>query len=87
MYSVSVHAIFLAVYSFRAINNPSFVVRIKYLQCKDGFLLHLLACTCSWKPLWKDYTFDVYVEVKNQKCRPKYYHIYSVPLFSVLCVF
>jgi len=43
MFSVFEHAIFLTVYSLRATINPSFVVRIKYLQCKDGsiFIAHV----------------------------------------------
>lgn len=36
--SVFIHAILLAVNLLRAINNPSFVARIKHLQCRDGFI-------------------------------------------------
>jgi hypothetical protein len=89
MSNVFIYAIFLAGYFLRAINNPSSVARIKHLQCVDGFLFIAFVSLYIyfWKPLWKIYTFDVYFEVKSQIFRSKYYHIYSIPLFSVLCVF
>ena len=98
MSGVFVCAILLAVYSPRAINNPSFVARIKYLQCIDGFIFVAFVSLYKFrKPLWKDYTFDVYTEVKKKIryiyiyiyiyiYRSKYYNIYS-SLYFPFCLF